>query len=667
MMLNPISTFIPRDFWQAILAAERALKPPWHETAILFSRFDRDFAKHWITMSRILFTLLFLFLIGLVPSGNAQDRPNILWLTCEDNNVNWVGCYGNPHAETPHIDNLAKEGFQYMHCYANAPVCAPSRSTWITGIHAVSMGTHPMRSRYPIPHDQISYYPDSLKEAGYFVGNAGKTDYNIGGRNDKSLWDTGKKDWKQLQENQPFFMIINNTKSHESKAFGSIEDTEHSPGSVELAKYHPDIPDIRKNYAHYHDQMKKMDADIGAVLKELEDAGLAENTIVVHNSDHGGVIARSKRFLFNSGTHCPLVIRIPEKFSHLHPGEVGSQVDTLVSFIDMPKTWLSLCGAAIPETMQGKVFLGPEAESRDYHVSFRGRMDERCDNVRAIRDRNLLYIRNYMPYAPWGQRLNYLWNMKATQAWVKHYEEGRTDEVTGRFFGTKPMEELYDTTKDPDNVVNLIGKKRYSDEIARFRSAMDDWQLKHFDAGLLPESEIAKRAEDNSLTIYEMVRDENLYPVKSYLEASRLALESDPENTDQLYERMGDSDGGVRYWAVVGLFHLQDRVDLDIDRIRTALEDDSHHVRVMAAWILYCDGEKDTAKACWNDLLKSSSYASLKIFNIVDWIGEGADDYQEAMAACKFSHQGYVKRMQQYLVEGFSDKKEKSEKKPKKK
>ena len=622
--------------------------------------------------SRILLTTLLLSLLAVLPlsaQDNAKpakaDRPNILWLTCEDNNVNWVGCYGNPHAETPNIDKLASEGFQYMRCYANAPVCAPSRSTWITGIHAVSMGTHPMRSRYEIPHDKIKYYPDYLKQAGYFVGNDRKTDYNIGGRDDKSPWDTMKTDWDQLKQNQPFFMIINSTKSHESRAFGDIDNTAHSPASVRLAKYHPDIPDMRKNYAHYHDQIRNMDADIGLALQKLEEAGLAENTIVIHNSDHGGVIARSKRFLFNSGTHCPLIIRIPEKFKDLRPGSPGSKIDELVSFIDMPKTWLSIAGAEVPDIMQGRVFLGPDAEKeREYHVSFRSRMDERCDNVRAIRDQNnLLYIRNYMPYAPWGQRLNYLWNMKATLAWEKHHREGKTDAVTGRFFGTKPMEELYDTAADPDNVVNLIDRPERADDIKRLRAAMDDWQRKHYDAGLLPESEVAKRAEDNGLTIYEMVRDSSLYPVDTYLEASALALENDPTNLDKLHGRLAHEDSGVRYWAVVGLFNIQDRADLDLDKIRDVLEDENHHARIMAAWILYRAGDQATARKTWNTLLTDSSYASLKIFNIIDWIGDGAAPYQEAMAACEFSHQGYVKRMQEYLVKGFQDKDDKKKKK----
>lgn len=579
----------------------------------------------------------------------AADRPNILWLTCEDNNVNWVGCYGNPHADTPNIDAFAKEGFQYMHCYANAPVCAPSRSTWITGVHALSMGTHPMRSRYPIPHDTIKYYPDLLKDAGYFVGNSKKTDYNIGGRDDKEAWDTDTADWDQLKQKQPFFMVINSTKSHESRAFGDVNNTTHSPDDVRLAKYHPDVPDIRKNYAHYHDQIKKMDADIGLALQQLEDAGLAENTIVVHNSDHGGVIARSKRFLFNSGTHCPLIIRIPEKFKQLRPADPGTKIDDLVSFIDMTKTWLDICGAETPDYLQGKVFLGPNKESRDYHVSFRSRMDERCDNVRAIRDKRFLYIRNYMPYAPWGQHLNYLWTMVATKAWEKEYKEGRTNSVTGRFFGTKPMEELYDTSVDPDNVNNLIDSSEHADDVARLSKRLDQWQLDHYDSALLPESEVVRLSEQSGKTIFEVVRTPELYDVAALQAASSRALKQDPNNIQQLYKDLGAEDSGVRYWGMVGCFNLQDSVALDMDRVRKGLSDDSHHVRAMAGWILYRSGDIAAAQKCWNELLRESSYASLKVFNIIDWIGDGIDPYAESMKLCEFSHGGYVDRMKQYF------------------
>jgi len=582
----------------------------------------------------------------------TAERPNILWLTCEDNNVNWVGCYGNPYADTPNIDALAAEGFQYMHCYANAPVCAPSRSTWITGLHAVSMGTHPMRSRYPIPHDRIGYYPDYLKAAGYYVGNDQKTDYNIGGRSDREPWDTAKINWETLKKNEPFFMVLNSKKSHESQAFGDVTQTKHSPADTRLAAYHPDVPKIRQNYAHYHDAMKRMDADIGKALADLEASGLAENTIVVHNSDHGGVIARSKRFLFNSGTHCPLIVRIPEKFKHLRPGEPGDKIQDLVSFIDMPKTWLNLCGAEVPEAMQGKIFLGPDKEARDYHYSFRARMDERCDNVRAIRDGKLMYVRNYMPYAPWGQKLAYLWRMEATQAWEKEYREGRTDEITGRFFGTKPVHELYDTTQDPDNVHNLVDDPQYAADVKRLSAKLDEWQREIYDSALLPETEVVRLSQQAGLTIFDTVRDPKLYPVETLQAASSQALFATPADLPALKSGLTSEELGERYWATVGCFLVQgqDENAVDLEAIRARLEDESHHVRVMAAWILYRAGEQDAARTCWIDLLENDSYASLKTMNVIDWIDDDHAPYRDAIAACDYNHGGYVDRMKDHFT-----------------
>ena len=412
------------------------------------------------------FQVSFIISFTCVVGAKTVERPNILWLTSEDNNVRWVGCYGNVHADTPNLDKLAGEGFLYLNCFANAPVCAPSRSGWITGVHPVTLGTLPMRSRYDIPHDQIKYYPDYLKDAGYYCSNVRKTDYNIGGRHDDACWDSTKLDWKKLKQSQPFMQVINVARSHESQAFGEVDNTTHSPSDIQLAKYHPDIPVMRKNYAHYHDAVKRMDADVGRFLNQLQQHGLSENTIVIYNSDHGGVLPRSKRHLFNSGTHCPLIIRIPEKFKSIRPAEkVGSKIERLVSFIDMPKTWLSLAGAEIPEIMQGKIFLGPQTEpGRNYHFSYRERMDERSDNQRAVRDKRYLYIRNYMPYVPWGQKLTYLWKMEATRAWEDWHRSGKTDAVTGRWFGEKPPEELYDTWEDPDNVVNLIDDPVYQDD-----------------------------------------------------------------------------------------------------------------------------------------------------------------------------------------------------------
>jgi arylsulfatase A-like enzyme len=589
-----------------------------------------------------------LVLLGFLTRLYSSERPNILWITSEDNNVNWVGCYGNPHAHTPHIDKLASEGFQYMNCFSNAPVCAPSRSGWITGVHPVSLGTLPMRSRYDIPHQEIKYYPDYLKEVGYYCSNARKTDYNIGGRSDDDCWDSIKGDLNILKKNQPFFQVINFSKSHESQAFGSVENTTHDPKEVRLAKYHPDIPTIRKNYAHYHDAVERMDDQVGHFLKQLTRMELMENTIVIYNSDHGGVLPRSKRHLFNSGTHCPLIIRIPEKYRAWWPADTtGSKIDRLVSFIDMPKTWLSLAGAEVPEVMQGKIFLGKDRESeRPYHISYRERMDERFDNQRAIRNKRYLYIRNYMPFVPLGQRLEYLWKMEASRAWEDWHDAGKTNEVTGRWFLPKPSEELYDTWEDPDNVINLIEDSKYAEIANELRQELSRWQKEKRDLGLLPESERDKRAEDLGVTLCELAQNPEAYDLDAYLEASDLALQRDAKNFAQLNQFLQSKDSGIRYWGVIGLLLLDQKPTQVVGEISTLLTDKSHSVRAMAAYALHLRGEKEQARETLLNLLHQQSHATLLVLNIIGWLKEDPGYFHQAIQGTKNQQlQPYVQKM----------------------
>jgi len=566
-------------------------------------------------------------------AGASADRPNILWITSEDNGVSWVGCYGGTNAKTPTIDKLATEGFRYLHCFDNAAVCAPTRSCWITGMYAISNGTQPMRSRNAIPHDKIKYYPDLLSKAGYYTSNPGKTDYNIGGRSDKACWDDkggkGKKGgygWRKRAKGQPFFAVVNIGDSHESRAHGAVDNTRNDPSKMKLFSYHPDLPVIRKNYAKYADAVEKMDASVKRCLDALKADGLYDDTIIIYNSDHGGVMARSKRFVYASGVHCPLVVRIPEKYKHLYPAaRPGMTVDRIVSFVDMPKTWLSLAGAKIPDTFQGTVFLGKGTEPEPkYHLSFRERADERLDCVRMIRDSRFAYHKNYMPYAPAGQHLAYLWKAPATPAWEKHHREGKTNEITGRFFRPRVSEEFYDNKSDFDNVHNLIGKTEHQEKIAELKKALRKKQLELFDSGLLPEQMRVRRAAQNKLTIYEMVRNTKLYPLTAYLDAADLALERDKSNVAAFTKAMSNTDEGMRWWAVVGLHLLAKDAAPAVKVLKKALKDESHEVRIMAAWTLVKLGQGDEAMACLNDLLFDGTNCKDMLHNVLDWMGAPA-------------------------------------------
>ena len=574
-------------------------------------------------------TSIFFVIFLLTTSGFAAERPNILWITSEDNGISWVSSYGSTNARTPNIDQLAAEGFRYSYCFDNAAVCAPTRSCWITGMYGISNGTQPMRSRNEIPHDRISYYPDLLRKAGYHTSNPGKTDYNIGGRDDYDAWDVGKGagtiyGWKKRQANQPFFAVVNIGDSHESRAHGDNENTRNNPAAMRLFSYHPNLPEIRKTYAKYADAVERMDEKVGKCLAELEKDGLSDSTIVIYNSDHGGVLARSKRFCYSSGIHCPLVVRVPEKFKHLYPAnQPGEVIDRLVSFVDMPKTWLSLAGAEIPDTFQGTVFLGKGIEQEPaYHLAFRERADERLDCVRVIRDKRYAYHKNYMPYAPAGQHLAYLWKTEATPAWEQYHREGKTNEITGRFFEPRVSEEFFDNEKDFDNVYNLIKAKRHQERIAKLKHALRQRQLELYDSGLLPEQMRVRRAKENGLTIYDMVRDEKLYPLATYLDAADLALARDKTNLDTFVNYLSHEDEGLRWWGIVGLHLLDQQSAPATAALKAALSDDAHEIRMMAAWTLVKLGQSDQAITCLDDLLFGTCHNEDMLHNVLEWMGE---------------------------------------------
>ncbi len=248
--------------------------------------------------------------------GNAQTTapPNILWIVSEDNSP-LIGAYGDSFATTPNIDKLASEGVLYTNAFATAPVCAPSRSTLITGMYPPSIGTENMRSNYQAP-DFVKFYPKYLREKGYYTSNNVKKDYNVA-EDQEDAWNESSNDatYKNRKKGQPFFAIFNTTISHESCIHKSIPTAElrHKPSDVTLPPYHPDTPEMRHDWAQYYDKVEDMDTFVGKVLADLEKSGEAENTIVFYYSDHGGVLGRSKRFMYESGLHIPLVVRFPKK------------------------------------------------------------------------------------------------------------------------------------------------------------------------------------------------------------------------------------------------------------------------------------------------------------------------------------------------------------------
>ncbi|NQT25662.1 sulfatase-like hydrolase/transferase [candidate division KSB1 bacterium] len=584
---------------------------------------------------------------------DSKERPNILWLTSEDNSP-FLGCYGDPNAITPNLDKLASEGIVFDHCYANAPVCAPARSTIITGMYATSLGTHHMRSYNPIPK-HIKFFTNYLRDAGYYCTNTSKEDYNVAEKPD-GCWDESSRTatYKNREPNQPFFAIFNHTVSHES-SLHRIESLTHDPDKMRLSKYHPDHPEIRRDYAQYYDKITELDRQIGDKLKQLEDAGLAGNTIVFYYADHGGILTRSKRFLYDSGTHVPLIVRFPKKWQHLAPAMPGSRTGRLVSFVDLAPTVLSLAGVPIPDHMQGNAFLGQKrTENPDYAYMFRGRMDERYDMMRAVTNGRYRYIRNFMPHLIYGQHLNYLWRMRTTQVWEQLYLDGKCEGPQKFFWEPKPMEELYDTQDDPDEVVNLAENPQYTEILDRMRTALYDWMLEIHDPGLLPEAEMLDRAGDQ--TVFKMAQDPKRNNQKQLLEAADVANQRDPDNLSLLIAMMDDEDSAVRYWATIGCLTLGKEARPAFNILKEKLDDPAPNVRIAAAEILArWDNPEKPLQVLKAALDHENARAQLHAANALDNLGEIARPLLDDFWRKYKEDSQFVSRVMKYKLESWGE------------
>jgi len=594
--------------------------------------------------------------------ATTQERPNILWITSEDNSASFVGCYGNDFATTPNIDNLAKEGFLYSRAYANAPVCSPMRNTIITGVYACSAGNQYMRS-FNKKSDNLREYPEYLRESGYYCTNNSKCDYNFA---DKSKWGnvwdicSNTASYKTRKPGQPFFAIFNLLITHESQIHKSIPTSKlrHDPNKVILPPYHPDTKDIRHDWAQYYDKVEDMDAQVGDLLKELDESGEAENTIVIYCSDHGGVLPRSKRFIYETGTHVPFVVRIPKKFKYLFPSQkTNSKVERIVSFVDMAPTFLSIAGIPIPEQMQGHAFLGKEKTAEpEYSYMFRDRMDERFDMCRAVRDKKFRYIRNYMPYRPLGQHLNYLWKAPSMRSWEKEYKAGHCNAIQSAFFEEKPVEEFYDTANDPWEVKNLANDPACKKDLLRMRKACIDWSKKIYDTGFITENELLAEAKD--MAPYDFIRSKDV-PLDSIIDAASLATLGKIENKAKCVEFLSNKNNNIRYWGATGLLMLKDNARFAIPQLKKALNDVSPSVQLVVAETLYKLGEEKLAlKTIIKQLNCGIPGVQCYAFNVVDNLDINDKIIQERAQYIidheKYDITRYDIRMARYLVGKWS-------------
>ncbi|MCH7685094.1 MAG: sulfatase [Planctomycetes bacterium] len=436
----------------------------------------------------------------------SAQRPNVLWIIAEDMGPE-LGCYGTPEVWTPNLDRFAGQGMLFTHAFTTAPVCSASRSAFMTGMYQTTIGAHNHRSHrrdgYQLPQG-VKLLPHRLRDAGVFTANirhltenkkepfykgTGKTDWNFNYKG--PAYDSDK--WSDLKNNQPFYAQINFSETHRGGAWNNshkhIERTAN-PQKVKLPPYYPDHPVARKDWAQYLNTVMALDKKVGFVLNKLEEDGMAENTVVLFFGDHGRAMVRGKQWCYDSGLRVPCIMYWPkgvEAPSGYEPGTVSGRI---VEAIDFTATTLNVFGIKKPESMQGRILFGPNADPpRHYAFGARDRCDETVFRIRTVRDSRFRYIRNFMPQRPFLQKNRYKERQYPMMALMRelHAQGKLTPTQQVLMAPHRRKEELYDLQNDPYEVHNLAESPEHQKILNTLRGKLESWIEASNDQGRIPE------------------------------------------------------------------------------------------------------------------------------------------------------------------------------------
>ena len=492
-------------------------------------------------------------------TDKKDEKPNILWLTFEDTSAYEFGCYGNKDVHTPNTDSLATQGIQFMNAWSVAPQSSAAPSSLITGCYSTTYGM----DIHPVPYDTPAdiFFPQKLREAGYYCTNNSKTHYNSTTDN-KICWDecTPKASYNSPKrgKTQPFFAVFNTVTSHMGRirtfhTDGRRDYTKEGiyPELLTLPSYVPDLPEVRSDYAGHLEAVQDVDTWLGFYLKDLKDKGLDDNTIIFFFSDHGGCVPRGKGYLYESGLNVPLIVYFPPKWRHLTDRTSGKDFN-LVNFTDLGPTVLSLAGIKPPKHMQGKALFGQFAnkEKRKMQFALAANQLHHFMPVRAVTDGHFKYIRSYIPYRQFALRNYYQWGMPSNKAWDKLVLEGHNTNPDWELtFKAHPAEMLFDLEKDPGELYDLSTSPEHADILVKMRKGLSDHIRSTQDLGFfLPNSRTGH-------ILYETVRKEK-YPLEELYTLVETAGTATPAVLPLLEKAITSPHPDMRFWGVAGYAQL---------------------------------------------------------------------------------------------------------------
>ena len=546
----------------------------------------------------------------------AKEQPNILWIITEDLSP-LMGCFGDPCANTPFLDNLAKQSVVYTNVLTIAPISAPSRSCLVTGMYPNTLGTPHLRQDQTLPV-WFRCFPQYLNDAGYYTSLRHKTDFNFPPQGIfTDLTSDGTNLWQKRKKEQPFFVYRNTGMTHEG--FGNRTERYEeatarlpkerfcNPATVLLPPYYPETEEMRRIYAGYYDLAASFDLDVEDVFNQLREDHLLDNTIVFIFSDHGTGLPRYKRWLNITGVHIPLIVYIPEKYQHLSKNKPGEINHDLISTIDFAPTVLNLAGVKLPPHMQGQPFLGETVTpARKYAFASRDRADDMFEVSRAVISDRYIYVRHFLPYLPYIQSGLIFNDRKTSYRELRRVHTENPNATGSTLWKPKPCEELYDLSVDPLELNNVANNPTYGAIKEELKKVLHEHLLATRDAALLPEPEMMRRSAGR--TTYEMVLDKSYHLPEILKAAERVGFGT----LDEFVAGLKHPDSGVRYWSIIGIRNLGSDGQRVLENLLPLLEDESPVCQMAAAEVIALQGLPGKAlpvllywiedKALWNKL-----------------------------------------------------------------
>lgn len=574
-----------------------------------------------IPTMRLLYLILTFAVLEHTPilkAASGPERPNILWLTTEDNGAGWLRLYNPDGVATPHIERLAERGIIFNNAFSNAPVCSVARSTIISGSYAPRIGAHYHRAieRGPMP-DGLKMFPWYLRQANYYTTNNSKKDYNL--EETADTWDvsSGTASYRDRKPGQPFFHVQNFGTTHEGRMHFTREEmgrvkTMDDPDRIKVFPYHPDTPIFRYSYARYRDLHRKVDQEIGDFIGQLEEDGLMDDTIIFFYGDHGGVLPRSKGYVYEDGLQVPMVVYFPDKWKHLAPAALGTRVDGFVSFVDLAPTVLHLAGLNVPKGMDGKPFIGKgvteaRLNARNTTFSYADRMDEKYDLVRTWRKGSWKYIRNFQPFNVDSLYNFYRYRMAAYREWRDLFKAGKLNATQRQFFETRAPEALYDLESDPRELNNLAADPAYAGKLKDLRSELKQHLKSMPDLSFIPEPGFLDEGIDNAVA-YGQAKKKR---IARLIDIADLGLFPFGKAKSKIAAALRSKDPLERYWGLIACSSFGEEAApfFEAARAFAGSKTENNLVRMRAAEFLGLSGAGDPRQVLMELIRHPESYA----------------------------------------------------------